>query len=388
MDKLKTKLHKADWWEITYLIIYGSIFTYEFLNTTMFQIQWPPKFGYIFLASSALYTIAKFIWHNTYTKKETILSAVILFAFIMPAILTDYSFLWWVGFLIVGAKDINFKKILKVYIVIGISIMIIAFSASQYGIIEDLQYLTYQGEEVIIRHAYGIIYPTDFAAHVFYLVLAIVIYVDEKMTVVCKVWIISLVAIFLYMVANAKTSTICLIMFLVLCLFDKIFRNKIALIGLIMEFVPILCAIGFVLLSYNYNPEQAWMLKINQLLTGRLELSKIGFDNYPIKMFGQFIEEVGNGSSTVDRWDYFFIDDVYVRILLEYGVVLFIVTLIILMLAINGAKKRKDFLFIMVMIVISVHSIMEHHLLEIAYNPFVFAILAMQETKEIGGKHV
>ena len=42
----------------------------------------------------------------------------------------------------------------------------------------------------------------------------------------------------------------------------------------------------------------------------------------------------------------------------------------------------------MVMIVISVHSIMEHHLLEIAYNPFVFAILAMQETKEIGGKHV
>ena len=66
MDKLKMKLKQADWWEITYLIIYGAVFTFEFLNTTMFEVKWPPRFAYIFLASTALYTVAKFIWHNTY----------------------------------------------------------------------------------------------------------------------------------------------------------------------------------------------------------------------------------------------------------------------------------------------------------------------------------
>ena len=163
MDKLRTKVQNADWWEITYLIIYGAIFTYEFLGTTMFEIKWPPRFGYIFLVASALYTIAKFIWHNTYTKREMILSAIILFAFIMPAILTDYSFLWYVGFLIVGAKDVDFDKILKVYLTIGITIMLAAFAASQMGWIEDLVFTALRNNEVKYRYSFGCIYPTDFS---------------------------------------------------------------------------------------------------------------------------------------------------------------------------------------------------------------------------------
>jgi hypothetical protein len=78
MDKLRIKLKCVDWWEVAYLVIFGAVFIFEFLNTTMFEIKWPPRFGYLFLASTAVYVIAKFIWHNTYTKKEMIWKLLVI----------------------------------------------------------------------------------------------------------------------------------------------------------------------------------------------------------------------------------------------------------------------------------------------------------------------
>lgn len=382
MDKLKTKVQNADWWEIGYLIIYGAIFTYEFLNTTMFEIQWPPRFGYIFIAASALYTIAKFIWHNTYTKKEMILSGIILFAFIMPSILTDYSFLWWVGFLIVGAKDVDFKKILKVYLVIGITIMVIAFAASQYGLIEDLQYITIRGEETYTRHAYGIIYPTDFAAHVFYMVLAVLVYFDHKLSMICKCWICILASVCVYMVANAQTSTLCLWGCALLCVFERVFRKYMNTIGKFLRWIPVVCAIVFCSLAYMYNPATGWMVKLNELLSTRLEISKKAFDMYEIKWFGQYIPEIGSGMSIEYKPDYFFLDDVYIRILLEYGLVLFVVVLLMLVMTSRNAIAEQNYLLVISLVVIAVHSIMEHHLLETAYNPIILALFASISDKK------
>lgn len=376
MDKLKERIKQTDWWEITYLLIYGGVFTFEFLNTTMFVVEWPPRFGYIFLASTALYVIAKFIWHNTYTKKEMIWAGIILFAFLMPALLTEYRFLWYTGFLIVGAKDIDFHKILKVYLVIGITIMVAAFGASQYGFIEDLEYIIERGGEVHARHAYGIIYPTDFAAHIFYLVLAAVVYLRDRLNIWGRVWMTLLAAGFVYLVANAQTSMICLVGVAFLCVLERIFQKNIGIISSLFQWIPIGCATGFVGVAYFYNLEEEWLLKLNNMLSGRIEISKTAFDMYDIKLFGQFIPEVGNGHAVEFRPNYFFLDDSYVRILLEYGVILFVIVLMIFTVIIRQAKKRNDFLLVLCVVCLAVQSIMEHHLINVAYNSIMLALFA------------
>lgn len=376
MDKLKMKLKQADWWEITYLIIYGAVFTFEFLNTTMFEVKWPPRFAYIFLVSTALYTVAKFIWHNTYTKKEMIWAGIILFAFLMPALLTDYRFLWYTGFLIVGAKDIDFDKILKVYLVIGITIMVAAFGASQYGIIEDLEYIIERSGEVHVRHSYGIVYPTDFAAHIFYLVLAAVVYMRDRLSMWERVWLSLLATGFVYLVANAQTSMLCLIGFAMLCVFERVFHKYMQNIGKILQWTPVVCAGGFVGLAYNYNLKDEWIMNLNKILSGRIEISREAIYKYGIKLFGQFIPEVGNGSVVEIRPDYFFLDDSYVRILLEYGVVLFIVMLVVLVNFVRRATEKNSYLIVWALTCICVHSIMEHHLVNIAYNVMILGLFA------------
>lgn len=84
------------------------------------------------------------------------------------------------AFLIVGAKDVSIDKILKVYLLIDSIIMLIAFVCSQLGMIENLQY--WKNEQM--RFALGSVYPTDFAAHIFYIVLVAICLYNRKVNIV------------------------------------------------------------------------------------------------------------------------------------------------------------------------------------------------------------
>lgn len=382
MDKLMKKVQSIDWWEVTYLIIYAVIYIHEFEHTTMWGIEWPPRFSYIFIIATTLYTAAKFIWHNTYTKKEIIFSLLIILAFAIPAILTDYSFIFWIGFLIVSAKGIDFDKILKVYLGVSITCMIVTFSASQYGLIENLQYFNPRGDQIYIRYCYGSAYPTDYAAHWFFIILAAAVLFDKSLKTMGKVWISLLTAFCVYLTSNAQTTMLCLIGFAGLCVVERVLRKYMPQIEKVLRWTPVLCAAVFLGLAYFYDETKAWMVKLDTLLSFRLQLSKEGFDNFPVKLFGQNMVEVGLGSSTEGREYYFFLDDSYIRILLKYGLVLFIVTLVMLVLLSKRASQEKRFVLVMALVAIAVHSFMENRLIDIAFNPMMFAMFATLTPKE------
>lgn len=377
MDKLKQRLQNADWWEIAYLIIYGGVFTFEFLNTTMFEVKWPPRFAYIFLASTALYVIAKFIWHNTYTKKEMIWAGIILFAFLMPALLTEYRFLWYTGFLIVGAKDIDFDKILKVYLTIGITIMLAAFVASQMGWIEDLVYIVHRDDQLLSRYSFGSVYPTDFSAHIFYLAIAGICLGNKKLTF-GKIINFIVLAIFVFDKCIARTSSICLVMMACFMLIIKLYKPKVKY--RICYYILNMATAGFaglyIILTHIYDETNQWLVKLNTAMSDRLAITSKAIQIYDYKLFGQNIIERGFGRGGELDGEYFFLDDSYIRIALMYGVVLLVMTLALFWYSGVKAIRNKRIIVLCAIVVIGLHSFMEHHILEIAYNPilcFVFA---------------
>ena len=141
-----------------------------------------------------------------------------------------------------------------------------------------------------------------------------------------------------------------------------------------MQWTPVVCSALFLGLAGNYQENIEWMKKTDDLLSGRLLMSKTAFNAYSFKLFGQNIYEIGYGRGTGDRDYYFFLDDAYIRILLEYGVVLFVVT--VCMMVFISHKNRKRMIVVVAIVTISAHSIMEHHLLEISYNPFILTLFA------------
>jgi len=90
----------------------------------------------------------------------------------------------------------------------------------------------------------------------------------------------------------------------------------------------------------------------------------------------KYIEEKGWGKSVVERPDYFFLDDSYIRILLEYGIIVFVVVMAILIIVSRRAAYAGRMTMVFAIAFISLHSFMEHHLLDIAYNPFILCVFA------------
>lgn len=383
MDKLLVKVKKVDWWEASYLFIYALILAYKFLQTTMFDVTWPSYMNYACGLVIGGYAAVKFICkRKSYTPKEIILSVIVLVAFVIPAIVAHYAFLFLLAFLMVGAKDVDFKKILMVYLLVGVTIMVVAFSASQYGFIEDLTYVASRGETQFTRHSFGILYPTDYAAHLFYMVLATVILFQKQLSTMAKVWLSLLVGLSVYLTSNAQTTTICLIVFAVLCIMEWVFRKYMGQIEKVLRWAPVLCAAGFFALVKLYDNARQWTIDLNEWLSNRLLYSKIAMIWIPRKLFGQYVVENGNGLAEGTTENYFFLDDSYIRILVEYGYIAFIVVFVLLFLLSKKAAEKKQFIFVIALVAISIHSVMEHHMMELEYNPLWLALFASFEPND------
>ena len=120
-------------------------------------------------------------------------------------------------------------------------------------------------------------------------------------------------------------------------------------------------------------------MKLDSNLSQRLSFSKKGIEVYGISIFGQYIPMQGNGGSTQTPSNYFFLDSSYISILLQYGLIIFIVILIIWGMIGLRARKEKDWVLLWILAMIAFQSLMEQHLMDISYNPFLWIFLQKPE---------
>ena len=137
--------------------------------------------------------------------------------------------------------------------------------------------------------------------------------------------------------------------------------------------MPLLAFVS-ILFTYLYSDGNAVWEKMDGTLLARFKLGKQAFEDYGLKLFGQKIPMNGNGGTLNLVDEYFFLDCSYVNILLTWGAILF---LIVMILFIYSCKKnRKDLHFQYAIALIAVNCMIAHHLMDVAYNPFVLAIAA------------
>ncbi len=374
--KIDLFLKKANtnWWEVVYLLIYAGILIHDFLDTTVFNIVWPSRMMYLFFAAITLFVLAKLKWNNDYSKVELIGAGVLLLAFIIPSVITEYSFLFEIGFLIVGAKGIKIDHILKVYGTIVFILLLVTLIACQIGWIDNLVFVTDKG----LRIAFGTIYPTDFAAHVFYL-LAALFCVEERKISYIELGLVAIVVSFIFYNCVAYTSTIAVILLMLAALFvrwyDKKERKKNYLFR-VVAFVPVVCTTIIMLGARFFAWDRPFLVKANDMVNDRFYYGAFGLYYYGLKPFGQNVTEIGFGRTPGHTGFYFFLDDSYIRIAICYGVVLLLVVLAVLIISHFRALNAKRWMLFAAMIIVCVHSFMEHHLLELAYNPFLFCLFA------------
>lgn len=348
--------------------------------TTMFPLS--SLITIICIPLAVLLIVGKIILYDRYSKKSFI--ALILAVLCVMAVLYQSRninpVLWLL--LVVGAKDVPFKKILKVYLVMNGAIVILAFASSMLGVIENLQY---EASERGVRNSFGIIYPTDFASHVFFLILAYYYLNGENLN--WKHYLGTIViGILVYYFCKARLDSGCII--LVAAVFGlgdyiqrsrkvswnvrKLWNSLWSRLGTLSMLIFAAVSIGMTAI-YGINPE-IWKA-LDKILSSRLRLGNNAMKEYGIKPFGQIVEMVGNGVATARPEEYSFIDCSYVYILMRYGVVFAAVVLGIF--TASCLKNRHDRYFLYAVALVAVNCTIAHHILQVEYNPFALALLGV-----------
>ena len=350
------------------------------LQTTMFRFP-----GIVFAIEkylALLLIVLKIIVFDKYNNKMLMFGAVLLVDSFLVAGISTYQEALIFSIVLLGCKGVDFVKILKVYIAGNIAVLLAAFVASRLDIIEDLVYIR---DYVVERNSFGTIYPTDFAAHIFFLLCAYYYLIKDSIQ---KRHLIAgiLVSAIVYAFCDTRLDSITML-FLVAgiglvkfsrnCIWEKgIFLCRLkALVNGVIPYIPVMGFLFMYFMSYFFQPNIAFFRFFDKLLSGRLKLGNKALEDCGLTLFGQTVPMNGNGGSLISLGDnYFFIDCSYLLVFCCYGVLFLL--LIFLIHYWCCKEYRGNVYYLVILTVIVVNCVVAHHMIDLTYNPFYLALLA------------
>lgn len=357
-------------------IIYLSRGMWE---TTMLPLN--TGFSQVCLLLTIFFVGLKILFYDTYSAGEYIGLIIGFGCTILIYLNSGYlnPFFWVL--ILTGCKDISFEKILKVYLVITGSIMVLALCAALLGVIENL---IYESDGRGVRIAFGSVYVTDFASHIFYIILVFCYLKAERLKTYHFAGIIIITGVVYYF---CRTRLDCISMLLIVIIFGinqwlhrfpydkngvltkwKCFWKEFGLVS-----IPFFTFISYIFTVY-YQEENKVFLLVNKILSNRLSLGKTGLNIYSAKIWGQAVEMVGSGGTTQWPVDYFFIDNSYIHLLLRFGFAFTVALLVVYILCCY--KYKADIYFLFVVTLIALNCVIAHHIFDVVYNPFACAFWA------------
>jgi len=379
--------------EYWYLLIFGLITAYFFLRITVFGIPWDlflktesgsNNFFSKMLFEAPYYLLGatvflRYLIQEKYDYKKIAVAAIVFIIGRYVWLESDRSRILFFLLLMLGAKDISFRKIIRVFFGTVSSLLMVTIVCALCGVIENYTYELSKG----IRRSFGIVYPTNFAAIVFFQVLCWWYLRKEKTTYLEAAAVLGIAGL-LKINCNARCSCICLTGVSVIMVWQRFqyqyhfkknqeYRLN-SFISSVLAMSPIFAAGGIITLTiiYSNNP---FLQKLNKLLSLRLSLGKKALDVYGMSLWGQYVRMFGNVEGQINK-TYFYIDSSYLQLAIMYGLVALGAVLLSFLLIGSRAKVQRDWTLLWIIAFIAVHGVIEQHLVEIPYCPFILALFA------------
>lgn len=291
--------------------------------------------------------------------------------------------------LILGAKGVNFNVVMNWFFKIGVMMIIFTIISSQIGLIRDLKYL----RAGVTRHSLGVNYPTDFGAHILYLILAYCYLYFRKLS-----WrsncVMASVALVLMLVTQARLDVYAIIFTIVVMKVAQVAQYRNGFCRKITTFfwmLPILLGYITVTVSYFYQSSNHIFELANRALSQRLRLSHLAIERYGIHLLGNRVTEYGFGGSNgyhvfnkIGMGEgYFYIDSSLLRLFVIYGFLVAVIIIWVMTVISLRSIVTREYRLAGIMVIVTISSLIEPHLLDLAFNPFLIALLA---TKSISYK--
>lgn len=289
----------------------------------------------------------------------------------------DRSFLACVIF-IMASGNMKLDDIVRAVLsMLSVTVMLTG-GLCAYGVIEDLMF---KRQDIPMRHALGFNYPSTMMSDLFFIVV-LYCWVMKMEISLLDMLLIEVLNLILFKLTDSRFGFLMIaVMTAGVYIFGlirkktgkrEVFTGKIS--GFFVDGFGILMTL--VMAGMCAISGTGFGQLLDRLLTKRIQYMTAGFRNYGVHIFGKYIEWVGFGGS--DNTDsllesYNFVDNSYARILMNYGILVFILVLVILIVMSRTIRMQYSDGRIILVLCVLMYCFIEPRLTDIYVNPFLFA---------------
>ena len=155
----------------------------------------------------------------------------------------------------------------------------------------------------------------------------------------------------------SRTMVLCALIAVVLIVLGKI--NPKIILNKAMPSMAILAALGSYLLAVLYKLGNPLFKELNKIMSDRIYWSALYLDSFKIRLFGQDISDFRKGRP---------FDNAYLRLLIEHGVIVFVIVITLYFLLIKKCIEEKNAIALICAVVFIFYGISEGYLMDVSFN--------------------
>lgn len=338
----------------------------------------PMIFGIVLFIS-----IIKIIVCNKYKLNNLIfIIALTVFMIIVSHLSNNYNLLLF-EMLIIASKNVEFRKIVKIDMIIRIICIAILFLLCREGFINNYT-ATINGS---LKQAYGWLHPNTFGA-ISSIVILEYLYLNWNKLTVLKAGFAATLIIIVFFISASRTNVYLITFTLFFSYFMKHFkflRENRVINEICVYIYPIMAVVSF-LLVFLYNKGYSIGVFLNDLTTGRLYLANLFYKEYGISMLGQPLKIITTRQALKYGLTPAVLDMAYMRLIIQYGVIYFIVFIVLNTLTQKKIIKQKKYPELMLMIFFAIIGLAENTVLYLYMNIGLFLIIQAREKSGENGE--
>lgn len=306
-----------------------------------------------------------------YSKKEILIKGVITALLFWGTFYSRNTDLYTVWIMIMAAKNIDFSEICKISFRILAAVCLMVIAAHLFGITENLLMVRTNGT---VRRCFGFKFPTIIANNFMHLMVMYIYYKKEQFDYKKGIIFLTINGILFYY-TDTKSAFMIDIMLLIMAFILKykgiVLRESLLLKRCFVAILPV-SALGIVAVTYLYDKSRGFWQLLNRLVTGRLGLGKEAFCSYGVSLWGHEIRWIAIDPRIVQTEPYNYVDSSFVQLIVNFGVVAFIIFVLLGIYIMCKAIRKHDIWCEVLFTIIILHSILDPQYFWLYLNVFLF----------------
>lgn len=363
---------------LMFLIAYAVWITVTLLKYTYIKNLLSSKFSMNDILMYAkwltyIFLILKFWEDGVYRFRNFVGLAIVFYIGCIEYYVRDNTvLLFMLCIFVYGASNVDFDDILKVSLFVEVLVLVITVGLSLEGIIPNNIW------DEGIRHRYdlGFIYCT-FGSHLMLFITMVYSCIRKRITLIEAAGLLA-VSLWLYSYNNTRIDLCIVIPFLVFFYIWTHFSGRVRnnFINKIMfQYSGVLMAIVSIGVQAFYNPDILLYVRLNSLLSNRLDLGRRAIQEYGFTLFGQHIKWIGQGGIKKNPLlIYNYVDCSFLKYTLNYGIIFIVLLMIGLVYIGKKAIEREDMALCASLLFLYVFAMVDAELCVLAFHPFLLKI--------------